>query len=118
MGYQLIEIFGKQSHTFRKYQRMMYWLPKFKYSNPYYVPYDLPNDRIELAKMALQRMAVDLENEVSIFEVNCLVYYCQRMYRWELHQVTNVIIIVITQLSNHTLNWRRNLITMTQVFIM
>ena len=69
MGYQLVEIFGKESHTFRKYRRMMYWMPKFKFMNPYYVPRDLPNDQAQLAKIALERMSVDLENKVTIFQV-------------------------------------------------
>lgn len=69
MGYQLVRIFGQKAYAFRKYQRMMYWMPKFKYANPYYVPYDLPNDAIELAKMALERMAVDLENATTVHMV-------------------------------------------------
>jgi signaling intermediate in Toll pathway protein len=66
MGYQLIRIFGKASHAFRKYQRMMYWMPKFKFANPYYVPYDLPTDNVELAKLALKRMSVDLETSLTV----------------------------------------------------
>lgn len=69
MGYQLRGIFGDKCHAFRKYRRMMYWMPKFRFANPYYVPYNLPTDQIELAKLALKRMAVDLENEVSVFMV-------------------------------------------------
>lgn len=69
MGYQLQSIFGDKSHAFRKYRRMMYWMPKFRFANPYYVPYTLPTDQIDLAKLALKRMAVDLENEVSVFMV-------------------------------------------------
>ena len=70
MGYMLIRIFGDESHVFRKYRRMMYWMPKFKFANPYYVPYVLPNDDIELAKMALNRMAVDLENKLTVHHVS------------------------------------------------
>ena len=70
MGYQLQEIFGIKAHAFRKYQRMMYWLPKFKNANPYPVPHILPEDPRELARMALKRMAVDLENKILDFEVS------------------------------------------------
>jgi len=70
MGYKLIDIFGQEAHAFRKYQRMMYWMPKFKFANPYYVPYVLPTDDIELAKMALKRMSVDLENQVTVHHVS------------------------------------------------
>lgn len=66
MGYQLIRIFGKKSHVFRKYQRMMYWMPKFKFANPYYVPHSLPTDDMELAKIALNRMSVDLGTKISV----------------------------------------------------
>ena len=69
MGYQLIEVFGNHSHAFRKYRRMMYWMPKFKYVNPYHVPHKLPDDHMELAKMALKRMSVDLQTVVSLFQV-------------------------------------------------
>jgi len=69
MGYQLVKIFGQQAHAFRKYQRMMYWMPKFRYASPYYVPLELPTDETELARLALARMAVDLENKISVFEV-------------------------------------------------
>ena len=50
---------------------MMYWMPKFKFANPYYVPHMLPNDDIELAKLALKRMSVDLENELTVHHVSC-----------------------------------------------
>ena len=70
MGDQLVRIFGKESHAVRRYQRMMYWMPKFKFANPYYVPYVLPNDDIELAKLALNRMSVDLENTLTVYPVS------------------------------------------------
>ena len=66
----LVDRFGSMTHVFRKYQRMMYWLPKFKNANPYPVPYNVPEDPLELAKLALKRMAVDLENKLSIFRVS------------------------------------------------
>ena len=69
MGRQLVGVFGDKAHAFRKYRRMMYWMPKFKYANPYYVPRDVPSDPIELAIMALKRMAVDLENDIIIHKV-------------------------------------------------
>ena len=55
---------------------MMYWMPKFKYANPYRVPYELPDDQIELSKLALKRMAVDLENEISVFQVIYKTFVC------------------------------------------
>ena len=69
----LIDRFGPMAHVFRKYQRIMYWMPKFKNANPYPVPFDVPEDPLELAKLALRRMAVDLENKLSIFQVITLI---------------------------------------------
>ena len=68
-GEMLRERFGDAAHVFRKYQRMMYWIPKFKNASPYPVPYDVPEDPLELALLALKRMAVDLENKITVFEV-------------------------------------------------
>jgi len=68
MGYQLIAIFGKKSHAFRKYQRIMYWMPKFKNLSPYPIPQELPLDPREVAALALSRMAVDEQNRVDVFE--------------------------------------------------
>ena len=71
-GYLLKSIFGTETHVFRRYQRMMYWMPKFKNANPYPLPLELPEDPIELAILALKKMAVDLENIVSVHHViNC-----------------------------------------------
>ena len=79
-GAVLRDMFGTKAHVFRRYQKMMYWLPKFKNANPYPVPYDLPEDPIELAKLALNRMAVDLENKLTVFQVHVLCYYCCKTY--------------------------------------
>ncbi|KAL5019219.1 hypothetical protein ScPMuIL_004941 [Solemya velum] len=67
-GSLLAERFGTEAHVFRKYQRIMYWLPKFKHANPYPIPFVLPEDPAELAIMALKRMAVDLENRVTVWK--------------------------------------------------
>jgi signaling intermediate in Toll pathway protein len=70
MGYQVYYTFGKDTHAMRKYQRMMYWMPKFKHINPWPIPKFLPKDPTELAKIALRRMAVDFENQLSTFWVS------------------------------------------------
>ncbi|XP_041364709.1 evolutionarily conserved signaling intermediate in Toll pathway, mitochondrial-like isoform X2 [Gigantopelta aegis] len=61
-------IFGPDAHAFRKYRRMMYWMPKFKNANPYPVPWELPDDSIMLAMLALKRMAVDRENQIKVWK--------------------------------------------------
>lgn len=69
-GYMLRDVFGDKSHAFRKYRRIMYWLPKFKNANPYPIPLKLPNDPRELALIALKRMSIDLQTEYSIYEAS------------------------------------------------
>lgn len=64
----LINVFGKRGHPVRKFWRMMYWMPKFKNLSPWAVPNPPPNDALELAKLAVERMAsVDLQSKISIF---------------------------------------------------
>lgn len=66
-GVRLMEVFGTDAHAFRKYRRMMYWMPKFKHANPYPVPKELPDDALSLALLALKRMAVDKENKITVW---------------------------------------------------
>lgn len=67
-GVRLANAFGTEAHAFRKYNRMMYWLPKFKHANPYPVPKELPDDALQLALIALKRMAVDRDNELRVWQ--------------------------------------------------
>lgn len=54
----------------RRYLRMIYWLPKFKYASPWPNPEPRPTNPVEAAKLALQRMAsVDLEHEITTYQV-------------------------------------------------
>ena len=76
MGAIMASVFGTKAHCFRRYQRMMYWMPKFKHANPYPVPRKLPSEPWELAVLALKRMAVDLENKVTVEQVSCLWLSC------------------------------------------
>lgn len=67
----LKNIFGRTGHPVRKYWRMMYWMPKFKNLSPWPVPNPPPNDALELAKLALERMcSVDLQSKIDIFNTN------------------------------------------------
>jgi len=67
---------------------MMYWMPKFKFANPYYVPYVLPNDDIELAKLALNRMSVDLENTLTVYHVSNTLCFIIYIYLFSLQNST------------------------------
>ncbi|KTG33041.1 hypothetical protein cypCar_00016906 [Cyprinus carpio] len=64
----LAQIFGEKSHPMRKYQRIMYWFPKFKHANPFPVPHVLPSDPVELARFSLTRIADDLDAKITIYQ--------------------------------------------------
>ncbi|XP_066536819.1 evolutionarily conserved signaling intermediate in Toll pathway, mitochondrial isoform X2 [Hoplias malabaricus] len=65
----LVQIFGEKSHPMRKYQRMMYWFPKFKNANPFPVPYELPQDPVDLARFSLTRIANDLDAKITVYQL-------------------------------------------------
>ncbi|XP_060887204.1 evolutionarily conserved signaling intermediate in Toll pathway, mitochondrial [Labrus mixtus] len=67
----LVQIFGEKSHPVRKYQRLMYWFPKFKNLNPFPVPQQLPEDPVDLARLSLTRIANDRDAEVTIYQLPC-----------------------------------------------
>lgn len=66
----LLKIFGEQSHPAYKYQRIMYWFPKFKHINPYPLPDPLPRDPVDLARHSLTRIAADASARVTIYQVS------------------------------------------------
>lgn len=66
----LLNVFGKRGFPLRKFWRMMYWMPKFKNLSPWHLPDELPNDTLELAKMAIQRItSVDAEMKINVWQV-------------------------------------------------
>ncbi|KAM7365902.1 hypothetical protein PAMP_015382 [Pampus punctatissimus] len=67
----LVQIFGEKGHPMRKYQRIMYWFPKFKHINPFPIPQQLPEDPVDLARLSLTRIANDLDAKVSIYQMPC-----------------------------------------------
>lgn len=67
----LVQIFGEKSHPMRKYQRIMYWFPKFKHLNPFPIPLQLPQDPVDLARFSLTRIANDLDAEVTVYQLPC-----------------------------------------------
>ncbi|KAJ6635006.1 Evolutionarily conserved signaling intermediate in Toll pathway, mitochondrial [Pseudolycoriella hygida] len=67
----LLNTFGRRGHPTIKYMRMMYWMPKFKNQSPWLLPNPVPNDALELAKMAVKRMCtVDLHSNVDVYHTN------------------------------------------------
>lgn len=64
----VLDTFGFHSDVFKKFARMMYWMPKLKNLSPYPLPNPVPRDPLELAKLAVRRMCVDLRTVVSVRE--------------------------------------------------
>jgi len=56
MGDIILNIFGKYATPYKRYCRMMYWMPKFKNLSPFPLPDELPNDALELAKLAIKQI--------------------------------------------------------------
>ncbi|XP_062371703.1 evolutionarily conserved signaling intermediate in Toll pathway, mitochondrial isoform X2 [Sardina pilchardus] len=65
----LFQIFGEKGHPVRKYQRILYWFPKFKHANPFPVPHQLPEDPMDLARFSLTRIAGDLDSKVTVYQM-------------------------------------------------
>ncbi|XP_001989601.2 evolutionarily conserved signaling intermediate in Toll pathway, mitochondrial [Drosophila grimshawi] len=69
MEAMLLNVFGNKGHPLRKYWRMMYWMPKFKNLSPWPLPDPVPDDTLEIAKLAVERMCtVDLRSKIDVFE--------------------------------------------------
>lgn len=67
----LLNIFGRRGHPVRKFWRMMYWMPKFKNLSPWVVPNPPPNDAINLAQLAVERMcSVDLQSKIQVYQTS------------------------------------------------
>ncbi|XP_003746835.1 evolutionarily conserved signaling intermediate in Toll pathway, mitochondrial [Galendromus occidentalis] len=65
----ILDIFGPETHVFKLYCRMMYWMPKFSNASPYRLPKRLPRDAKELALLGIQRITgVDRATEIEVFE--------------------------------------------------
>lgn len=66
----LTNTFGQWSFPMRKVMRMSYWMPKFKHLSPWKLPEEMPDNALELAKLAVERMtSVDVTTKISIY--NC-----------------------------------------------
>ena len=56
MGDIVLNVFGKYSTPYKRYCRMMYWMPKFKNLSPWPLPDELPDAALELAKLAIRQV--------------------------------------------------------------
>ncbi|XP_056298694.1 evolutionarily conserved signaling intermediate in Toll pathway, mitochondrial [Pseudoliparis swirei] len=65
----LVQIFGEKGHPVRKYQRLMYWFPRFKHVNPFPIPQHLPEDPVDLARFSLTRIANDRDARATVHQL-------------------------------------------------
>lgn len=65
----VINIFSKKSQVWRKVARQLYWFSKFQNASPFPLPEKLPTDSLELAKIAIKRMCIDLQTKIGVFAV-------------------------------------------------
>ncbi|KAF5294853.1 hypothetical protein FQA39_LY00337 [Lamprigera yunnana] len=65
----LLNIFGRRGYPLRKLWRMLYWMPKFRNLSPWPLILPLPNDMLELAKLAVARISsVDIQSRLSVYQ--------------------------------------------------
>jgi len=68
MGDIILNVFGKYATPYKRYCRMMYWMPKFKNLSPWPLPDELPNEAMELAKLAIKQItSVDPTTQLDVF---------------------------------------------------
>ena len=71
MGDIILNVFGKYSTPYKRYCRMMYWMPKFKNLSPWPLPEELPDDALELAKYAIKQISsVDPLTKLDIIDTH------------------------------------------------
>ncbi|CAF0846141.1 unnamed protein product [Didymodactylos carnosus] len=68
----LREIFGPWAHPVRKFARYLYWAPKFMHKNPYPMPWQLPNNDREIARLVLKRMTESVDVETQIIDTHTI----------------------------------------------
>ena len=69
MGRLIENIFGIRSEPYKKFMRMIYWMPKFKNLSPFPIPYDLPNETLELAKLAIKQItSIDRKTNITVYD--------------------------------------------------
>ncbi|KAH9382861.1 hypothetical protein HPB48_023479 [Haemaphysalis longicornis] len=72
----VLDTFGFRSEVFKKFARMMYWMPKFKHMSPFPLPNPVPRDAFALAQLAVRRMCVDIQSAVSVHQTKEEVQDC------------------------------------------
>lgn len=67
----IMERFGYRGLPMRKFARMNYWMPKFRYASPWLLPKPVPDDPHQLALLAIERItSVDLQTKIETYYAN------------------------------------------------
>jgi len=65
----ILNVFGKYSTPYKRYCRMMYWLPKLKNLSPWPLPEELPREGVELARLAVRQItSVDPATRIEVID--------------------------------------------------
>lgn len=68
-GDLLLNVFGKYSTPYKRYCRMMYWMPKFKNLSPWPLPEEMPREGLELARLAIRQItSVDPATRIEVID--------------------------------------------------
>ncbi|CAH8623137.1 unnamed protein product [Schistosoma guineensis] len=74
VGQMIIDIFGWRNHAMNAYRRLMYWMPKLYYSNPWTLPLrivdDLDLDPIKLGCLIAERICPDRMTEFTVVQMS------------------------------------------------
>ncbi|CAH8646403.1 unnamed protein product [Schistosoma rodhaini] len=73
VGQMIIDVFGWRNHAMQTYRRLMYWMPKLYYSNPWTIPLriadDLDLDPIKLGCLIAERICPDRMTEFTVVQM-------------------------------------------------
>ena len=86
VGNTIVEVFGFRSYVMTQYRRMMYWVPKLRYVNPWPVVEKLPDDiegedAVRLAQLAAARICPDPNTEFTTITNVCDTFSTARKYQ-------------------------------------
>ncbi|CAH8629588.1 unnamed protein product [Schistosoma margrebowiei] len=74
VGQMIIDVFGWRNHAMNAYRRLMYWMPKLYYSNPWTLPLrivdDLDLDPIKLGCLIAERICPDRMTEFTVVQMS------------------------------------------------
>lgn len=76
----VVEAFSKYSEVWKKLARLNYWMTKFKNINVYPFPEVIPKEPLELAIVALKRMSVDPQSDITVYRVCDLIFFSLIIY--------------------------------------